>query len=95
MELNSLWAAGKSLLIYQHFRREPRAAFSSAILAQLQALTGAPYLKAFRTPQVLFILVAQGAHQATLTMPAREGLEAWRGQIGTEKSIFGWTCFKG
>jgi hypothetical protein len=83
MELDALWAAGKSLLIYQHFRREPRAAFSSAISAQLQARTGAPYLKAFRTPHVLFVLVAQAAHQATLTTSVRDGLEAWRGQIGT------------
>jgi hypothetical protein len=83
MELDALWAAGKSLLIYQHFRREPRAAFSSAISAQLQARTAAPYLKAFRTPHVLFVLVAQAAHQATLTTSVRDGLEAWRGQIGT------------
>ena len=84
MELDDLWSAGKSLLIYQHFCREPRDAFLSAISARLQALTGAPYLKTFRTPHVLFILAAQAAHQATLTTSVREGLEAWRGQIGTD-----------
>ena len=83
MEMDALWAAGKSLLIYQHIRREPRAAFLSAISAQLQARTGAPYLNVFRTPYVLFILVAQAAHQAALTMSVRDGIDTWRGQIGT------------
>jgi len=88
-ELDALWAAGKSLLIYQHFQREPRAAFSSAISAQLQARTGAPYLKAFHTPHVLFILVAQAAHQATITTSARDGLEAWKGQIDASGLLVG------
>jgi hypothetical protein len=82
-ELDALWAVGKSLLIYQHFPRRQRAAFSSALSAHFQARTSAPYLNAFRTPHVLFVLVAQAAHQAALAASTRDGLEAWRGQIGT------------
>ncbi|MBM3316892.1 MAG: hypothetical protein FJY75_03475 [Candidatus Eisenbacteria bacterium] len=52
-----------SLLIYQHFPREPRAAFARRMVYALRVHTEARRIAALRTAHVLFLLAAQGRHQ--------------------------------
>ncbi|WP_308389853.1 hypothetical protein [Acidithiobacillus sp. AMEEHan] len=61
-EVEGLWKAGCSVLIYQHFPRKPRQPFAERLAADLRACTGACFVEAFRTPHVLFLLAAQDRH---------------------------------
>ena len=80
-EIRSLWAARCSLLIYQHWRREPREAFAEHISYELWRRTGAPYLQAIRTPRVLFLLAGQQRHEDWLRGASSELDIRWAGQI--------------
>lgn len=62
-EIEDLWQTGCSLIIYQHFCREPRAEFATQIKSRLREHTGARFIEALRTPHVLFLLVAQPRHE--------------------------------
>jgi len=61
-EVEGLWSLGCSVLVYQHFRREPRDAFARRLAGELGERTGAGYVEAFRTPHVLFLLAIQDRH---------------------------------
>lgn len=80
-EVEELWKAGCSLLIYQHFPREKREAFARRLLCELRARTGACFSEAFRTPHVLFLLVAQDRHVEQVTRAVDLLSERWSGQI--------------
>ncbi|MFH1920351.1 MAG: hypothetical protein ABIP48_10765 [Planctomycetota bacterium] len=80
-EIEEIWDAGCSLLIYQHFRREPREAFADRMVTQLRKRTGAPFTRAFRTAHVLFLLAAQARHETSLGKAMSCSLPAWQGQI--------------
>jgi hypothetical protein len=56
------FAAGSSLLIYQHYPREERAVYISRITRELRERTGAATVFSFATPHVLFLLAAQERH---------------------------------
>jgi hypothetical protein len=80
-EVQAFWEAGCSLLIYQHFRREPRVAFAGRLVAELRKRTGACFSGAFRTPHVLFLLAAQERHARRFAEVASLLLPRWHGQI--------------
>lgn len=80
-EIEALWEAGCSLLIYQHFRREPREAFARRLVSELGKRTGACFTEAFRTPQVLFMLAAQDWHAERYGEIGRRLSDRWNGQI--------------
>jgi hypothetical protein len=80
-ELRALWNAGRSLLSYQHFRREPRDAFAHRLVSKLRERTGASLVQAFRTPHVLFLLAAQDSHAPRFRQIAPLLSERWKGQI--------------
>lgn len=82
-EIQALWEAGCSLLIYQHFRREARNAFAQRLISELRERTGAGFTEAFLTPHVLFILVTQARHQGRLAIVGEVLSACWRGQIDT------------
>ena len=81
-ELAQLWAAGCSLVIYQHFPRKPRDVFVADLISKLRMLTSAPFIEAFRTPHVLFLVAAQLRHEQALRAGAAAAATAWRGEIG-------------
>lgn len=80
-EIEGLWTAGCSVLIYQHFPHEPRQLFAERIAAELHSRTGADFVEAFRTPHVLFLLAAQDRHAQRFadTIPLLS--DRWSGQI--------------
>jgi hypothetical protein len=80
-EIRSLWKAGCSLLIYQHYRREKRQAFTQRIVSELGRHTGARFTEAFRTPHVLFLLAAQDRHAERFREVVPLLSERWSGQI--------------
>lgn len=80
-ELEALWKAGCSLLIYQHFRREPRAAFAERLVSELRGRTGAYFTQAFRTSHVLFLLAVQERHNWMIREVSLLLQQRWAGQI--------------
>jgi hypothetical protein len=80
-EIEALWEAGCSLLIYQHFRREAREAFAQWIVSELGRRTGACFVEAFRTPHVLFLLAAQNRHAQRFGEVVQPLSERWNGQL--------------
>ena len=82
-EIQALWEAGCSLLIYQHFRREAREAFIRRLASELRERTGAGFAEAFLTPHVLFLLATQDRHLERLGSVVEVLSNCWRGQIDT------------
>ncbi len=80
-EIEEIWNAGCSLLIYQHFRRERREAFADRMVTEVRERTGALLVRAFRTAHVLFLLAAQARHEASLRKAIACFLPVWQGQI--------------
>ncbi|MCL6581976.1 MAG: hypothetical protein K6U08_10295, partial [Firmicutes bacterium] len=68
-EIDGVWNAGCSVLLYQHFPRKPRQAFAECLADKLRCHTGAGFVEALRTPRVLFLLAAAAA---ALTEARRE-----------------------
>jgi hypothetical protein len=83
-EVQGLFNAGCSLLIYQHFRREPRDTFAQRLVSELGRRTRAPVTHAFRTPHVLFLLAAQDRHASHCEQLVSKVSERWKGQIESE-----------
>jgi hypothetical protein len=61
-EVHNSFAAGSSVLIYQHFPRVERTGFIKRMTDELQRRTGAAEVFAFRTPHAVFLLAAQERH---------------------------------
>ena len=61
-EVEGLWRLGCSVLVYQHYRREPRDAFARRLAGEFGERTGARYVEAVRTPRVLYLLALQERH---------------------------------
>ena len=80
-EVQGLWQAGKSLLIYQHFNRENRAPFIQRMLTALSQATPGSFVEAFSTKFVVFLMALQPEHHA-LHAPIVTTVQAdWAGQI--------------
>ncbi len=65
-ELIHAYGMCKSLLVYQHYPRVSRERFVPFLASRLAEELGAPSVTAFRTPHVVFFLVAQDRHREAL-----------------------------
>ena len=89
-ELDDLWSAGCSLLIYQHYPREARHEFVRALLSKLKSRTRAGLGAAFTTAHVVFVLLAQPRHEAVLEGAVQHvASSAWVGQISVVRPSAG------
>ncbi|MFK5894123.1 MAG: hypothetical protein QM504_12950 [Pseudomonadota bacterium] len=80
-EVSALWAAGKSVLIYQHFIREKREVFIRRMLDALSQKTEGSLVEAFSTSNVVFLMALQPHHQA-FHKPLIQAVQAsWKDQI--------------
>ena len=61
-EIAQAYGLGHSLVIYQHFVREPREAFIARLARHLAGRLHAPVVDSFRTSHVVFFLVARPEH---------------------------------
>ena len=80
-ELKQTYSSGKSILVYQHFRREKRETTISSLSSEIQKRLGATNVLAFRTPNVLFLLIPQPSHQEPLERQAMRVAEQWHPEI--------------
>jgi hypothetical protein len=80
-EIEELWGACCSVIIYQHFRRERREAFAQRMVSELYMRTNAAFCEGFRTPHVLFLLAAQHRHESAVRASLVSIRENWSGQI--------------
>ena len=80
-EVAALWAAGKSLLIYQHFIREKRIDFIQRMLESLKKATPGSHVDAFSTSNVVFLLALQPEHKRFHEAIVSSVQERWEGQI--------------
>jgi hypothetical protein len=80
-EVDALAATGKSLVIYQHFTREPRDQFIHRIGGLVRQHSNAAFLEAFRTPHVLFLVAGQRRHKQVLARAVSQVERNWAGQL--------------
>jgi hypothetical protein len=75
-EIEVAYAAGHSLLIYQHFNHENREAFVSRLAQQLKETTNAVGIWAMHTPHVVFLLATSDPRLISLAeaVPDRFGI---------------------
>lgn len=80
-EVEALWAPGKPLLIYQHFRREKRITFIQRMLEALRGATPGSFVEAFSTSRVVFLMALQPEHQGFHEDVVQRVQEQWTGQF--------------
>ena len=77
-EVAATFAAGHSVLLYQHFPYKERRAFTAGLGQELAELTGCASAWAFVTPHVLFLLLPRPEHIACLRDGGNEAM-SWDG----------------
>jgi hypothetical protein len=80
-EIEELFAAGHSILVYQHFPREERLAFVRRMAAQFRSVMPASAVGCFQTSNVAFFLLSQPCHAAALRVSADRVLASWGDEI--------------
>lgn len=80
-EIEGLWNAGKSLMIYQHFVREKRSNFIQKVLQSLKQRMPDSTVEAFSTSHVVFFMVLQPRHNEHQASIVQEVDRNWAGQI--------------
>ena len=71
-EVRDTFSTGTSVLVYQHFPREDRAAYIARLADRLRAETGAAAIFSFITPFVVFLLAAHERHSASFRYVVRK-----------------------
>lgn len=84
-ELNTAFARGHSLLVYQHFPRVAREAFIRCCTGRIFAGTGARELYALQTPRVVFFLVPQPAWEPACQQALLELDGQWPGRFRIQR----------
>ncbi len=87
-EISHLWSSGKSLLIYQQFPHENRAAFTERMLESLSDVAAGAFVEAFSTPYVVFLLALQPEHRDLHEAIVRSVQVNWAGQINHWEQTF-------
>ena len=80
-EIDHAYTRGHSLVIYQHFVRESRDAFTARLAVELAGRLQAPLVDSFRTAHVVFFLVARPEHIEAFDRAHDEIHDRWSGQI--------------
>jgi hypothetical protein len=80
-EVRAAYAAGHSLLIYQHFPREERSAFTRRMAFALGDQVGSSIVVSLSTTRVLFLLVPQEGPRPSILRGLDALADNWGGQI--------------
>ena len=75
--LAAAFAAGHSLLVYQHFPREKREVFIARVATALRQEAGASAIWSLRTPRVVSFLATQPTHEECLRRRIPQVSERW------------------
>lgn len=76
-ELKGIHEKGASVLIYQHFPREKRDAFIARMVAEFQKRTAFEEIISFRTPHVVFFLLALEKHRDVFNAATQHLVDRW------------------
>jgi hypothetical protein len=80
-EIKRLWNQGKSLLVYQHFAREPRSEFIRHKTSALEGCTNGSVVDVFSAKHVIFLMVLQQRDLSYRAAIVRDVNSRWAGQI--------------
>ena len=80
-EMTRLWAAGHSLLVYQHFLRVYRRSFLRVLASDMASRLGSPRVYSYQTPHVAFLLAPKEAKAGVLVEATWQLLSRWRDQF--------------
>ena len=80
-EVDQAWSCGASLLIFQHFNREPREALKSRLAGELSRRTGNGLVVPIQSAHVLFVFCGQAGHAVRFETAARVIHERWPLQL--------------
>ena len=80
-ELENMYRNGHSILVYQHFPRENHKGFTARMTAECTQRTGSPWVGAFSTTNVVFLLIPQSRHASALRGAARQVGTIWSGEM--------------
>lgn len=79
-EVVQAWDQGVSLLIFQHYTRQPRTMFSRRLCVQLAERLGGA-VEALTTAHVVFLIAAQKRHSRQISSAIHLTNQRWAGQI--------------
>ena len=80
-EAAAAWAAGHSLLVYQHFPREDRDAFVETLRARATAELPGARVTTLRADHALFVLCSRPEHAVALARASNVAAERWAGRV--------------
>lgn len=80
-EVQKLWNAGHSLLVFQCKRRERTQITIERLASKLHNLTGSSFIEVFDALGVLYFLAARSEHREKFNSGIKENLSRWRGII--------------
>lgn len=80
-EIEQAYANGHSLVIYQHFARVARDEYTAGLATEMATRLHAPLVDSFRTPHVVFFLVARPEHAAAFGQVHTQIHDRWGDQI--------------
>ncbi len=84
-EVERTTAQGSSVLVYQHFPRKERSAFSAALATRLARAPGVSRVTMFTTSHVLFLLGSQSRHDERLSRGTQRVRDRWADEIMTQE----------
>lgn len=86
-ELTKTFAAGHSVLVYQHFPRVAREQFIQRIASEAARQTGAIDTLVFQTAHTFFLLLSQAKHKEHFARQAELIERTWKKQIWVERPV--------
>lgn len=84
-EIERAYLAGHSVLLYQHFPRQPREEYTRGLVSRLSELPRLSFSLAYRTTTVVFVLLPQPRHQKRLVANSANLASRWGGAIVVER----------
>ena len=79
---------GKSVLVYQHFRRSNRNLFVSEMAREFADRTGALTVYSFRTAFAMFFLLLPESRPTIIERNIASVGRVWHGQISVQEHLF-------
>jgi hypothetical protein len=87
-ELADAFIRGKSVLVYQHFRRSRRDLFVSKMAREIADRTGALTIYSFRTASVVFFLLLPESRSTIIEHNISSVERIWHDQISVQRHLF-------
>jgi len=80
-EVETAYASGHTILLYQHFPRQPRDSFINNMIRRFRDLEGIRRVISYSTSHVVFLLLPQPRHEELLLSNTKEVERNWGSRI--------------